>query len=41
MNIDSDFILFLATIGVLIIIFGITYIIGKDYKKKKRNTTPN
>lgn len=38
---DGDFIFFLATIGVLIVIFGITYIIGKDYKKKKRNSTPN
>ena len=37
---DDNFILFLATIGVLIVIFGIAYIIGKDYKKKKRNLTP-
>lgn len=41
MDIDSDFILFLATMGVLIVIFGITYVIGKDYKKKKRNSTQN
>lgn len=37
---DGNFILFLATMGVLIIIFGITYYIGKDYKKKKKSRTP-
>lgn len=35
---DGDFILFLCTMGVLIVIFGITYMIGKNYKHKKRKT---
>lgn len=38
---DSGLVIFLITLGVLALIFGVMFIIGRNYTKKKNNTPSN
>jgi hypothetical protein len=38
---DGDFALFLITMGVMIVIFGIAFLVGKNYTKKRKNNPAN
>lgn len=34
---DSSFVLFLITVGVLATIFGVMYVVGRNYGSKKKD----